>query len=201
MLFELKSTDIGYYYVKLSTGAYQHFIKASQPVLVTSASDKITLKGEVVSGKSTISWETNKNGKLDIKIGRLYEEPSQSWYLNISSQPGNGNHYNHRYDGNATSQVAYLFADGKLIAASNLMTLSQPRVTCPAKGETKSKIKNVVILIPENHSFLSYFGSYCKAEPHSNPSCNYGPECCERNPEYLMLKNGKKQPPIELDVD
>jgi phospholipase C len=48
-----------------------------------------------------------------------------------------------------------------------------------------SNIKNIVILIPENHSFLSYWGSYCKALAGTNPTCNEGPDCCETYPEKV----------------
>jgi len=52
-------------------------------------------------------------------------------------------------------------------------------------GDTKSKIKHLVIICTENHSFDSYYGNYCEAEPFSNPKCNIGPKCCERPPEKV----------------
>ncbi len=50
---------------------------------------------------------------------------------------------------------------------------------------TQSKIKHLVIICTENHSFDSYMGEYCKSEVFSNPKCNYGPECCEKPPIKL----------------
>jgi len=47
---------------------------------------------------------------------------------------------------------------------------------------TQSNIEHIIIFISENHSFDSIYGRYCKAETHSNPTCNYGPECCEAAP-------------------
>ena len=69
-------------------------------------------------------------------------------------------------------------------------------ITCPFKDKkiekndevvknANSKIEHVIIIISENHSFDSIYGNYCKAEPFSNPTCNIGPECCERIPEEL----------------
>lgn len=52
-------------------------------------------------------------------------------------------------------------------------------------GETKSKIKHLVIICTENHSFDSYYGNYCEAEAYSNPDCNIGPKCCEKPPEKV----------------
>lgn len=48
---------------------------------------------------------------------------------------------------------------------------------CPA-----SKIKHVVIVIQENHTFDDHFGGYCTAPAGSNPSCTTGPACCEAMP-------------------
>jgi phospholipase C len=50
---------------------------------------------------------------------------------------------------------------------------------------TKSKIKHLVIICTENHSFDSYYGNYCEAEPFSNPKCNIGPKCCEKPPKTV----------------
>ena len=45
-----------------------------------------------------------------------------------------------------------------------------------------SNIKQVVVIVEENHTFDSYFGRYCTAPAGSNPTCNLGPNCCERAP-------------------
>ena len=57
-----------------------------------------------------------------------------------------------------------------------------------------SNIKHLIVICTENHSFDSYFGSYCEAPENSNPQCNNGPSCCEKPPETLQ---GQK--PIKLD--
>ncbi|HTL11514.1 MAG TPA: alkaline phosphatase family protein, partial [Bdellovibrionota bacterium] len=51
-------------------------------------------------------------------------------------------------------------------------------------AETASKIRHVVVVIQENHSFDSYFGRYCRAKTGSNPACKTGPECCEAGPDH-----------------
>lgn len=53
------------------------------------------------------------------------------------------------------------------------------------KKLSQSNIEHIIIFISENHSFDSIYGNYCKAETHSNPTCNLGPECCEAAPEKL----------------
>lgn len=50
---------------------------------------------------------------------------------------------------------------------------------------TQSKIKHLVIICTENHSFDSYMGEYCEGETFSNPKCNYGPKCCEKPPKTI----------------
>jgi phospholipase C len=50
-------------------------------------------------------------------------------------------------------------------------------------GAPRSPIKNLVVIMQENHSFDSYFGRYCKAPTGSAPSCTSGPNCCESGPE------------------
>src|SRR5581483_11928421 len=51
--------------------------------------------------------------------------------------------------------------------------------SCPAAPD---RIEHVVVLVQENHTFDTYFGSYCTAKPGSNPSCTEGPACCEAAP-------------------
>ena len=47
---------------------------------------------------------------------------------------------------------------------------------------TMSSIKHVVVVVQENHTFDTYFGTYCTAMTGSNPTCNTGPSCCEAAP-------------------
>ena len=62
------------------------------------------------------------------------------------------------------------------------------------RTKTASSVKHLIVIISENHSFDSYFGRYCLAPTYSNPTCNYGPHCCEAAPETV---NGI--PPLVLD--
>ena len=46
-----------------------------------------------------------------------------------------------------------------------------------------SKIRHLVILMQENHTFDNYFGRYCTAPTGSAPACTDGPNCCEAGPD------------------
>jgi phospholipase C len=61
---------------------------------------------------------------------------------------------------------------------------------CPA-----SKVKYLVVIVQENHTFDDHFGAYCKAAAGSNPTCNDGPMCCEAAP--AMDPSGAS--PVVLD--
>jgi phospholipase C len=61
---------------------------------------------------------------------------------------------------------------------------------CPA-----SKVKYLVIVVQENHTFDDHFGAYCKAAAGSNPTCNDGPNCCEAAP----AKDPSGASPVTLD--
>ncbi|KAJ3295772.1 hypothetical protein HDU79_008468 [Rhizoclosmatium sp. JEL0117] len=78
-----------------------------------------------------------------------------------------------------TYNVYYCFNNGFNCPASLTITVTAPKVTCRAAGNTASNIKHIITIISENHSFDSYFGRYCQAPYGSNPSCNTGPQCCE----------------------
>jgi phospholipase C len=54
---------------------------------------------------------------------------------------------------------------------------------CKSPMNAMTKIKHLIVVIQENHSFDSYFGRYCQAQVMSNPSCTSGPSCCERGPD------------------
>lgn len=65
------------------------------------------------------------------------------------------------------------------------------RVDALGPGAPRSPIKNLVVVMQENHSFDSYFGRYCKAPRGSAPTCTSGPSCCEAGPESVP---GAKNP-------
>jgi len=46
-----------------------------------------------------------------------------------------------------------------------------------------SAIRHVVVVVQENHSFDTYFGTYCTAPVGSSPSCTSGSGCCEAAPD------------------
>ncbi len=75
--------------------------------------------------------------------------------------------------------------------ASRLLALALLAAACskfpsgdePAQALTSgSKITHLVVIVQENHSFDSYFGSWCQAPAGSNPSCTNGAPCCEAAP-------------------
>jgi phospholipase C len=45
-----------------------------------------------------------------------------------------------------------------------------------------SRIKHVVLIVQENHTFDTYFGRWCQAAAYSNPTCTNGASCCEAAP-------------------
>lgn len=53
---------------------------------------------------------------------------------------------------------------------------------CASSSCTRSKIRHVVLVVQENHSFDSYFGRWCKAAAYSAPACTDGAKCCEAAP-------------------
>ena len=61
---------------------------------------------------------------------------------------------------------------------------------CPA-----SKIKYVVVILQENHTFDNHFGRYCTAAAGSNPTCTDGAACCEAAPD----KDPSGAAPVVLD--
>jgi len=88
------------------------------------------------------------------------------------------------------------FKEHSPVAVSEIINIQQPVVKCSFGGETTSNIKHLVLIVTENHSFDSYFGKYCKANPNSDPKCNFGSECCEQAPNEV---DGYK--PYILDDD
>jgi phospholipase C len=61
----------------------------------------------------------------------------------------------------------------------------------------QSKIKHVVVIIQENHTFDDHFGRYCTAPAGLLPSCTEGPSCCEAAP----ATDAAGHTPITLDDD
>lgn len=85
----------------------------------------------------------------------------------------------------AGSYIFIYFKNHVPTSVSDLINVQQPKVECPYKNATMSKIKHMVIICTENHSFDNYFGKYCKSPTGSNPTCNKGRDCCERAPEVV----------------
>jgi phospholipase C len=59
----------------------------------------------------------------------------------------------------------------------------------------QSKVKYLVVIIQENHTFDNHFGQYCTAPTGTIPSCNTGPACCEAGPD----KEPGGASPLKLD--
>jgi phospholipase C len=72
------------------------------------------------------------------------------------------------------------FQDG---TSKRKTTSAALRVGTSGPGAPRSPIKNLVVIMQENHSFDSYFGRYCKAPTGSAPMCTSGPSCCESGPD------------------
>lgn len=107
-----------------------------------------------------------------------------------------------KFGSSAGYYLAYLTVEYFPVAVSDLIIVTYPEVHCPAtKGATQSNIKHLVLIIPENHSFDSLFGSYCQADAYSNPTCTYGPNCCEAPPDFLLKTTGEKVFPNILTDD
>ena len=66
---------------------------------------------------------------------------------------------------------------------------------CAGSVCQESKIKHVVLVVMENHSFDAYFGRYCQAKAGSEPTCTAGPDCCEGAPD----REPKGALPVVLD--
>ena len=60
-----------------------------------------------------------------------------------------------------------------------------PKVNCPKDGKVMSSIEHIILIVSENHSFDSIYGSYCEAPTNSNPQCTEGSKCCEAAPAVL----------------
>ncbi len=59
----------------------------------------------------------------------------------------------------------------------------------------ESAIRNVIVIVQENHSFDDYFGTYCEAPTGSSPTCTEGRTCCEAAP----ATDPKGHAPLVLD--
>ena len=58
-----------------------------------------------------------------------------------------------------------------------------------------SAIRHLVVIVQENHSFVSYFGTWCRAPAGSAPTCTAGANCCEGAP---ATDPGTGRAPIQL---
>ena len=93
--------------------------------------------------------------------------------------------------GGATTRDAGQGDDGATAdAGADAPTPLACAVPCPA-----SKIKYVVVIVQENHTFDNHFGRYCTAAAGSNPTCTDGPACCEAGPD----KDPSGASPVVLD--
>ncbi|CDW88660.1 phospholipase c [Stylonychia lemnae] len=189
--YTVSKGQIGYYYAQYSQRGIDSFKMSNIIQVKESSPNFITIEGQTVSGKCKITWSTDfqtNQDTIQVKLGRINElaDINKLKYLVETQDQSQQSVFNHRYENEAGTYMAYLYRNQQLIAVSNLVRVRQPEVNCPAKkGDTMSNIKNIVILIPENHSFLSYWGDYCEAPPGSNPTCNDGPKCCETYPKIV----------------
>ena len=70
----------------------------------------------------------------------------------------------------------------------HVTTARLPKMNCPKDQMTLSNIEHIILIVTENHSFDSIYGSYCEAPTNSNPQCNLGKKCCEAAPSFVSGK-------------
>ncbi|KAI8614441.1 phosphoesterase family-domain-containing protein, partial [Chytriomyces sp. MP71] len=147
----------------------------------------------VAGGFFTISWTGAKVGSPDDWITATSSgPPSASNYLSDCWQYVYGDTTKTGAVSTSSGSVSikapgtpgtftyyYCSNNGYSCPASVTVTVQSPKFTCRPKGDAASNIKNVIIILSENHSFDSYFGRYCTAPFGSKPNCNVGPRCCE----------------------
>ncbi|KAJ3237132.1 hypothetical protein HDU78_004262 [Chytriomyces hyalinus] len=136
-------------------------------VATTDADDWITFTSSGVPSSSNFmedSWQYTYGDT--IKTG-AHPPSTGSVSIKAPATPG-------------TFKAFYCFNGGYNCPSSVTITVTAPKVTCRPSGETASKIKHIITIISENHSFDSYFGRYCQAPFGSNPTCNQGRACCEK---------------------
>ena len=69
------------------------------------------------------------------------------------------------------------------LATSGVFACGETTLETSAAALTASAtVKHVVVIVQENHSFDSYFGTWCQAPAYSNPTCTNGAACCEAAP-------------------
>ena len=67
-------------------------------------------------------------------------------------------------------------------AAASVPTAAPVPLQCRPGNVAASNVQHLIVIIPENHSFDTFFGAYCTAAAGTSPVCNYGPSCCEAPP-------------------
>ncbi|KAJ3250273.1 hypothetical protein HDU77_006803 [Chytriomyces hyalinus] len=178
---------------------------AAAPLTLTAAESSI-----VAGGFLSFSWKNAKASSTDDWIVFTPSgKPSETNFFKDCWQYTYGDVYKLGTPATATGSISvkvpatpgtytafYCLNGGFNCPASVQVTVTAPQVTCRAKGTTASAIKNVVIVISENHSFDSYFGNYCTAPAGTNPTCHEGRECCAA---ITPSVNGVK--PIVLNDD
>jgi phospholipase C len=76
-----------------------------------------------------------------------------------------------------------------------LIALS-PAIAVASPPEPLSRIRHLIVIVQENHTFDSYFGRYCRARTGAAPTCTDGPGCCEAGPEREPATGAQ---PVTLD--
>lgn len=122
------------------------------------------------------SWQYTYGGQ-SLAPNTLLKSPPQTGTIAViaPSQPGTYELYfclNNGYDCPASASI-------------NVVEAVIPKVNCPANGKTLSNIEHIILIVSENHSFDSIYGSYCQAPTNSNPQCTEGAACCEAAPATL----------------
>jgi phospholipase C len=87
--------------------------------------------------------------------------------------------------GDDTAEEEASFADSSVTdsVATDSATSDSASDTADVGMAGTSRIKHVVVVVQENHTFDAYFGRWCTAATGSSPTCTSGPACCERAPD------------------
>ncbi|KAI9202971.1 phosphoesterase family-domain-containing protein [Polychytrium aggregatum] len=170
----------------------ESFTVSSSCTPITPVTLTTTVSSVVAGGFLTISWSgANVNDADDRIMFTSSGVPSSTnflddaWQYTYGDQTATGAHPpasgSVSIKAPATPGVYtayYCINNGFRCIGSVNVTVTAPNVQCRASGQTASSIKNLIVVISENHSFDSYYGHYCQAPAGSNPSCNTGRSCC-----------------------
>lgn len=174
---------------------FRHLRNESGEVLTRSASFSVmrmraTPAAVAVGGKLEIEWVAPRNETRQDWIG-LFPVDGKDAVQKQTTEGASGGKLTWKAPKKEGAYVVRYFSGEKEV--ESLRSAVIPVVGCAR--ETKTPIRHLVVLVPENHSFDSYFGKYCEAPTGSMPKCTEGRKCCEAGP---AKDPGTGKPYVEL---